>query len=68
MLNDKGEPTENPVSFKELYLEFSQVVAEPMRLKSFKAKLVKKKYAFNPLVPKESDYLEVRYAVRIIWK
>ncbi|KAH1004660.1 hypothetical protein HUJ05_005446 [Dendroctonus ponderosae] len=62
MLDEQGKPTEQPVTYKDLYCEFSTLLAEPMHIKTFKARLVQKKYAFDPTVPRESDYLEVRYS------
>lgn len=63
MLDGRGNTTEQPVTYKDLYCEFSSMLAEPMHIKTFKARLVQKKYAFDPVVPRESDYLEVRYSV-----
>ncbi|XP_066254764.1 DNA polymerase alpha catalytic subunit [Euwallacea similis] len=62
ILDNEGMPGKEAVTYKDLYCEFASLVAEPMHLKSYKARLVKKKYAFDPTVPSESDYLEVRYS------
>lgn len=61
MLGEQDKPTETPVTFKDLYSEFSTLVAEAMQIKVFKARLVSKKYVFDQSVPRESDYLEVVY-------
>ncbi|CAG9766551.1 unnamed protein product [Ceutorhynchus assimilis] len=61
MLDDSGKPTEKPVTYQELYKEFTSLVADKMNIQNYKARLCQKKYAFDPTVPAESDYMEVRF-------
>ncbi|XP_050308740.1 DNA polymerase alpha catalytic subunit [Anthonomus grandis grandis] len=61
ILDDQGKPTEETVTYKDLYSEFSEI-ADTFGIKTFKARLTQKKYAFDVSVPEESDYLEVKYS------
>ncbi|XP_076255109.1 DNA polymerase alpha catalytic subunit [Rhynchophorus ferrugineus] len=61
MLDEEGKETDTVVTFKDIYLEFKALFATPLQIKMFKCKFVSKKYAFDPTVPQESDYLEVTY-------
>ncbi|VEN38662.1 unnamed protein product [Callosobruchus maculatus] len=61
VLGDDGKPTDEPVTFKKLYEEVNDTIMKPLKISSFRARYVHKKYAFDPEVPAESDYMEVRY-------
>ncbi|KAL1512623.1 hypothetical protein ABEB36_002186 [Hypothenemus hampei] len=61
LLDEQGQPTDIPVTYKHLYEEFSTLISDKFNIKGFKTRLVQKKYAFDPSVPLDSDYLEVRY-------
>lgn len=47
----------------DVYEEFTSRTAERYKIQKFRARRVTKKYAFEPpTVPRESEYLEVRYS------
>jgi DNA polymerase alpha subunit A len=55
-----------PVTFIDLYQEFSDTVANKYRIMKYKSMKVEKEYAFELVdVPAQSEYLEVRYPVSI---
>ena len=57
-----GKDTGTPVSFMEVYEEFNSRVAERYKILQFKSRRVLKKYGFDPpTIPRESEYLEVKY-------
>lgn len=58
-----NKETDQPVALIDVYHEFNNVVAPKLGLKEFKSRKVSKNYAFNPDVPSQSEYLEVKYAV-----
>ncbi|KAJ8920671.1 hypothetical protein NQ315_004810 [Exocentrus adspersus] len=60
-LGPDGQPTDEPVTFKKLYDEVNDKIIKPSNIGSFKTRYVTKKYAFDPEVPTESDYMELRY-------
>ncbi|XP_060516543.1 DNA polymerase alpha catalytic subunit isoform X2 [Cylas formicarius] len=60
-LDNVGQETDQPVTYKDLYMEFSCAVMTPMSVNSFKTRYVTKKYSFDPSIPVESDYMEVQY-------
>ncbi|XP_018577548.1 DNA polymerase alpha catalytic subunit [Anoplophora glabripennis] len=60
-LGADGKPTDEPVTFKKLYDEVNDNILKPLNISSFKTRYVSKKYAFNPEIPSESDYMELRY-------
>lgn len=49
----------------DVYQEFNEDVAKLYNLSSYKSKKVTKKYAFDSSVPEDSEYLEVRFEVRL---
>ncbi|CAH1980880.1 unnamed protein product [Acanthoscelides obtectus] len=61
VLGDDGKSTDEPVTFKKLYEEVNDTIMKPLKINSFRARYVHKKYAFDPEVPADSDYMEVRY-------
>ncbi|KAJ8955593.1 hypothetical protein NQ318_001423 [Aromia moschata] len=61
MLNESGEPTDEPVTFKMVYNEVNENIIKPLQISSFRTRYVNKKYAFDPQIPTESDYMEIRY-------
>ena len=47
----------------DVYEEFNSKVAERYKILQFKSRRVTKKYAFEPTsVPRQSEYLEVKYS------
>ncbi|KAJ8971883.1 hypothetical protein NQ314_000496 [Rhamnusium bicolor] len=60
-LGDDGQQTNEPVTFLKLYNELNDNIMKPLQIASFRARYVNKKYAFDPEIPVESDYMEVRY-------
>lgn len=46
-----------------LYTEFNNSVVKPLQISKFRSRFVTKKYPFNPEIPLESEYMEVRYPV-----
>lgn len=61
------DPTK-PVSLIDVYHEFNNEISEELNLKSFKSRKVTKNYCFDPTVPAQSEYLEVKYSVNIFLK
>ncbi|KAJ8966094.1 hypothetical protein NQ317_008769 [Molorchus minor] len=61
VLDEKGQPTNEPVTFKMVYNEVNENIMKPLHISSFRARYVHKKFAFDPEVPTESDYMEIRY-------
>ncbi|KAB0798439.1 hypothetical protein PPYR_09432 [Photinus pyralis] len=55
-------PTDTPVSMIDVYHEFNNNYAPRLCLKSFKSRKVTKYYCFDPNIPTESEYLEIRYS------
>lgn len=53
--------SDEPVTIKDVYEEFNNEIAEKIKLQRFRSRKVTKKYAFDPEIPEQSDYLEVRY-------
>lgn len=49
----------------DIYNEFNDNYAKKLRMDAFKSRKVTKKYAFDVEIPTESDYLELRYSVRL---
>ncbi|CAH1102707.1 unnamed protein product [Psylliodes chrysocephalus] len=62
VLGNDGQPTDNAVTMKNVHDEFIATILKPLGVKSFRTKPTMKKYAFNPNIPSESEYMEVRYA------
>nr|XP_023025122.1 DNA polymerase alpha catalytic subunit [Leptinotarsa decemlineata] len=60
-LGEDGTPTEEPVTFKKMYNELNEKIIKPLHISFFKTRSIKKKYAFNPEIPTESEYMELRY-------
>ncbi|CAH1175786.1 unnamed protein product [Phaedon cochleariae] len=60
-LGEDGQPTDEPVTFKKMYSELNEKIIKPLHISSFKTRYVNKKYCFNPEIPAESDYMELRY-------
>ncbi|GLV41422.1 DNA polymerase alpha subunit 1 [Carabus blaptoides fortunei] len=60
-LNDDGTESDTPVKITDVYHEFNDKFADELDIKHFKSRKVTKKYAFDPDVPTQSDYLEIRY-------
>jgi DNA polymerase alpha subunit A len=57
-----GQNLEKQVGFMDVYEEFNTRIAERYKILQFKSRRVTKKYAFEPpTVPRESEYLEVKY-------
>lgn len=63
-LDFNGQPTEKLVTLMDVYREFNDIAGK-MDIKVYKSKKVMKKYAFDPTIPTESEYLEVRYDVSL---
>ncbi|ELU17443.1 hypothetical protein CAPTEDRAFT_228337 [Capitella teleta] len=54
--------TKEPVTFIDLYQEFSDAVADKYKIMKYKSLKVEKEYAFDIAdIPAQSEYLEVRY-------
>lgn len=64
LLDDEGNQTNTQVKYLDVYEEFKSLISNPMKMHTFKSNFVQKKYAFDPSVPRESDYLEVLYPAR----
>ncbi|KAG5880463.1 hypothetical protein JTB14_000568 [Gonioctena quinquepunctata] len=60
-LGEDGQPTDEPVTFKKMYNELNEKIIKPLHISSFRTRYVNKKYAFDPEIPTESDYMELRY-------
>ncbi|XP_050513707.1 DNA polymerase alpha catalytic subunit [Diabrotica virgifera virgifera] len=60
-LGPDGQPTDTPVTFKKMYEEFNDRVLKPIGVSTFRSRQTSKKYAFDPNIPQESEYMEVRY-------
>lgn len=60
-----NKKTDRPVALIDVYHEFNNVIAPSLGLKEFKSRKVSKNYAFDPDVPLQSEYLEVKYAVSL---
>lgn len=63
-LDEYGKQTDKLVTQSDLYTEFNEKIMKPMNITAFKSKFVSKKYAFNPQIPTESEYMEVQYAAK----
>lgn len=61
-----NKETDKPVALIDVYHEFNNVVAPQLGLKEFKSRKVSKNYAFDPDIPLNSEYLEVKYSVCFI--
>lgn len=62
ILSKSATPTDN-VTMKDVYTEFNDKYAEKYHIMKFSSRRVEKKYAFEfSDVPRESEYLEVRYS------
>ncbi|EFX79893.1 hypothetical protein DAPPUDRAFT_304346 [Daphnia pulex] len=58
-----GQDTGTPVNFMDVYEEFNTRVADRYKILQFKSRRVLKKYGFEPpSIPRESEYLEVKYS------
>ena len=56
------EPTDKAVTLFDVYEEFNTKITERYKILQFKSRKVEKKYAFEPSdIPRESEYLEVRF-------
>lgn len=60
--------TDQPVALIDVYHEFNDVIAPNLGLKEFKSRKVSKNYAFNPDIPLQSEYLEVKYSVCLLYQ
>ncbi|KAK4879037.1 hypothetical protein RN001_007183 [Aquatica leii] len=58
------QPTETPVTMIDVYHEFNNNYAPRLCLQSFKSRKVTKNYCFDPEIPTESEYLEIRYSAK----
>ncbi|KAG1697229.1 DNA polymerase alpha catalytic subunit [Nymphon striatum] len=53
----------DPVTIKDVYMEFNEKVLNQYKIKSFKSRKVNKGYAFGISgIPEQSDYLEFQYS------
>ncbi|XP_057659152.1 DNA polymerase alpha catalytic subunit [Diorhabda carinulata] len=52
---------DTPVTFKKMYEEFNDRILKPIGVTTFRTRTINKKYAFDPDIPVESEYMEVRY-------
>jgi hypothetical protein len=59
---DSGEPTDEPVTFTDMFDEFS-LHMKAIGCREFNSKQVERNYAFDdfPDIPAESTYLKVAY-------
>ncbi|XP_045472031.1 DNA polymerase alpha catalytic subunit [Harmonia axyridis] len=64
VLDDAGNPTDQPVTQKDVYEEFNNKVMKDLHITCFKCRFVTKKNCFAPNIPVESDYMEVRYSAK----
>ncbi|KAF5306657.1 hypothetical protein FQA39_LY08846 [Lamprigera yunnana] len=64
VLDSDRQPTGKPVTMFDVYSEFKQVYSQQLNVQKFKSRKVTKKYCFNPDIPTESEYLEVRYSAK----
>lgn len=62
-LDNNHEPSDQPVSLHDVYKEFNTSFAPLLTLRGFKSRPSTKNYCFDPQIPTESEYLEVRYDV-----
>ncbi|KAJ8980710.1 hypothetical protein NQ317_019204 [Molorchus minor] len=60
VLDKSGQPTDKPVTFMMVYNEVKENIMKPLQI-DFRARYIHKKFAFDPEVPTESYYMEVRY-------
>ncbi|RZC38424.1 DNA polymerase alpha catalytic subunit, partial [Asbolus verrucosus] len=56
--------SDKPITSQDVYAEINESVMKNMQVKQFKARPITKKYAFDPQIPSESDYVEVRYSAK----
>ncbi|XP_018324520.1 DNA polymerase alpha catalytic subunit [Agrilus planipennis] len=56
--------TQKPVTLIDVYNEFNDTISNELNLDTFKSKKTTKSYCFDPEVPVESEYLEVRYSAK----
>ncbi|KAF2880378.1 hypothetical protein ILUMI_25794 [Ignelater luminosus] len=63
-LDAHREPTDKPVALIDVYHEFNNNYASYLTLQSFKSRKVTKNYCFDPEVPSQSEYLEIRYSAK----
>lgn len=59
---DLETDTDIPVKLVDVYNEFNNKISEQLKIKNFRSRKVVRKYAFDPDIPQQSDYLEVRYS------
>lgn len=53
--------SDHRVLLTDVYKEFNDEIASQLKIQRFLTKKVTKKYAFDPEIPEQSEYLEVRY-------
>lgn len=47
-----------------VYNEVNENIMKPLQISSFQTRYVSKKYCFDPNIPAECEYMELRYPVR----
>lgn len=63
LLDQINSETDTSVKLIDVYREFNESIAEKLRIPAFRSRKVTRKYSFDPNIPTQSDYLEVRYSV-----
>lgn len=64
MEDDLKTETNKHIKIIDVYNEFNDKISEKLGIKTFRSRKVTKKYVFDPNVPEESDYLEIRYSAK----